>query len=317
MTTHGREPRPGGLAATLLALLLAVARAGGCSSWRPAAPAARPGAAVVVASFNFPESELLAEIYAQALRHAGVPVRLQSDLGTREMVLPALREGLVDVVPEYLGTSLEAVDPQAAVDRTDDAQVLAALRTALARLHLHVLAPAAASDQNALVITRSASQHWHVRTVSQLAALRRPLRLAAPSECPVRPYCLPGLRRVYGLRFARVLPVDDATQRITALTEGMVDVALAFTTDGRLASTGLVLLADDRALQPTERIVPVVSDRALHRYGPQISATLAAVSAHLDSPGLRFLNWRVEVAGKAPASEAAAWLRRHGLLARN
>ena len=73
---------------------------------RPAAVPTAPGGAVVVASFNFPESELLAAIYGLAIRHAGIPVRLELDLGPRELVQPALQQGLVDVVPEYLGTAL-------------------------------------------------------------------------------------------------------------------------------------------------------------------------------------------------------------------
>ena len=97
------------------------------------------------------------------------------------------------------------------------------------------------------------------------------------------------------------------------MTDGVADLAASFSTDGRLASSGLVLLVDDLGLQPTERIAPVVSDRALRRYGTRISATLDAVSAQLDTRGLRFLNWRVQVAGKSIRSEAAAWLKRHGL----
>ena len=65
--------------------------------------------AVVVASFNFPESELLAAIYGLAIQRAGIPVQFRLDLGPRELVQPALEQGLVDVVPEYLGTALASL----------------------------------------------------------------------------------------------------------------------------------------------------------------------------------------------------------------
>jgi glycine betaine/choline ABC-type transport system substrate-binding protein len=109
---------------------------------------------------------------------------------------------------------------------------------------------------------------------------------------------------------------DDAAQRETALTEGVIDVEVTFSTDGRLATGALVPLRDDKGLQPFEAVVPVVSDRVVARYGSRLTRALDAVSASLDSRALRFLNWRVSVAGKDVAAEAHGWLRRHGLLAR-
>jgi osmoprotectant transport system substrate-binding protein len=297
-------------AAPVLALLVAL---GACDSGTAPTPPTGPPAAVVVASFNFAESELLAEIYAQALRAAGVPVRLELDLGPRELVAPALREGLVDIVPDYLGTELESLAPNAAVDRTDPHSVLAALRRALAPLHLLALRPSTAADQNGFAVTRATAARLHLRTLSDLAAVRPPLVLGGPSECPTRPYCLAGLRRVYGLRVRRFVAIDDETQRATALAQGVIDVAVTFTTDGLLATGRSVLLRDDRRLQPTERVVPIVSAAAVRRFGTRRDGTLDMVSAALDSAALRFLNWRVSVAGKTPAEEARGWLHRHRL----
>lgn len=307
--------RPAGVLAAVAALTVLVACTQ-ASQRAPTASGAAPADAVVVTSFNFPESVLLAEIYAQALEHAGIPVRRDLDLGPRELVQPALREGLADVVPEYLGTALTSVLPAAAVDRGDSTAVLAALRRALVPLHLVALQPAAASDQNGFAVTRSTADRFALRTLTDLAEVRPPLILGGPSECPSRPYCLAGLQRVYGLRVKEFMPFDDPAQRAAALAEGVIDVAVTFTTDGALASGRLVLLRDDRRLQPTEQVVPVVSDRAVQRYGAQLSAALDGVSAALDTEGLRFLNWRISVAGKDIPAEARAWLDRHGLLAR-
>jgi osmoprotectant transport system substrate-binding protein len=271
--------------------------------------------AVTIASFNFAESQLLAEIYAQALENADVPVRRELDLGPRELVQPAMRQGLVDVVPEYLGTALASVTPDARVDATDPTAVLAALRNGLGPWRLTALQPSSASDQNGFAVTRATALRLGVSTLSELAA-RPPVVFGGPTECPTRPYCLAGLKRVYGLRVAKFVPIDDESQRAAALSEGVVDVAVTFTTNGQLATGRLVLLRDDRGLQPTEQIVPVVSDRALQRYGARLQATLDAISARLDTAGLRFLNWRISVAGKDIATEARGWLRRHGLLRR-
>lgn len=312
MAARRTRRRPARIVATALAVL---AVCGACSGQRVPAPRPSGGPdAVSVASFNFPESELLAEIYAQALAAAGIPVRRELDLGPRELVQPALDEQLVDVVPEYLGTALASLDPQAEVNWQDATAVLAALRRALEPRDLVPLRPAAASDQNGFAVTPATATRLGIRSLSDLAALRTPLVLAGPSECPARPYCLLGLRRVYGVTVNRFMAVDDEAQRERALEEGVVDVAVTFTTSGAVASGQVVLLRDDRALQPTERVVPVVSQRALRRYGARLQDVLDAVSAQLDTAGLRFLNWRIGDAGQGIAAEARGWLDRHGLL---
>ena len=271
--------------------------------------------AVVVASFNFPESDLLAEIYAQAIEHAGVPVRREFDLGPRELVQPAQRQGLVDVVPEYLGAALASITPDRDLDWTDSQAVLTALRQAVAPWGLTVLDPSAASDQDGFAVTKSTADRLHLRTLSDLAVFAPRLTMGGPTECPQRPYCLAGLERVYGVHIKKFLPFDDQTQRATALEEAVIDVAVTFTTDGHLASGRLVLLQDDQRMQPTDLVTPVVSARALARYGTPLRNALNAVSAALDTRSLIFLNWRVGLAGKTIQAEARGWLDRHAIVA--
>ncbi len=301
----------------LVAAFLTLAALAGCTSGSGGGTQASPppGTDVVVGSFNFDESKLLAEIYAQALEYAGIPVRREFTLGPRELVQPAMRQGLVDLLPEYLGSALTSVRPDAAeqLDLSDRTQVLAALRTALAPWQLAVLSPAAASDQNAFAVTRATAQRLRLRDLSDLAAVAPRLVLGGPSECPQRPYCLRGLERVYGIQVRRFVPLDSASQRATALEEGVIDIEVTFTTDGRVAPGSFVLLTDDKHLEPVESVAPVVSRRALQRYGARLTDALRAVSAALDQRSLSFLNWRVSVAGKDIHSEAQNWLRRHGL----
>ena len=282
---------------------------------RPEQPPLSTG--VVIGSFNFDESALIAEIYAQAVEHAGIPVRREFRLGPRELVQPALRQGLVDIAPEYLGSALISTTPGAGgrgVDLTNPGAVLAALRAALAPWRLLVLHPATASDQNAFAVTRATAQRYGLRTLTDLAGVASTLVLGGPSECPQRPYCLAGLERVYGIHVRRFLAMDSQSQRATALEEGMIDVSVTFTTDGRLAAGSLLALIDDKHLQPVESVTPVVSQRTVSRYGARLTGTLDAVSAALDQRSLTFENWRVSVAGKDIATEASGWLRRHRLI---
>jgi osmoprotectant transport system substrate-binding protein len=273
--------------------------------------------AVVVTSFNFTESQLLGAIYAFAIENAGIPVRWQLDLGPRELVEPALEQGLVDVVPEYLGAALSSLEPAATVNMSDPVAVRRELARAFSRWHVQVLQPAAAQDQNGLVVTRATADRFHLRTVSDLGRVARRLVLGGPPECPSRAYCLQGLRTLYRLNFAKFLPFDTEQQRVAAVQQGVIDVAVMFSTDGYLATGGLVWLSDDRRLQPTDNVVPVVSARVLARYGKRLADALDAVSARLTSNDLIFLDWRVDVAGKDVMAEAQGWLQRHGLLPRS
>ncbi len=307
MTRRQQRTGPAKVGLALLVLIAAAACGTASNAGRQSEAHDR---AVVVASFNFTESELLADIYAGALERAGIPVRRELDLGPRELVDPALAQGLVDVVPEYLGTALRFAAPAAHVDASDPVAVRAALSRAIARWHVSVLQPAAAQDQNGLALTRARADALRVRSVSDLRRYRD-LVLGGPPECPTRDFCLVGLRRVYGLHFRRFIPLDNQEQEQTALEQGVIDVAVMFTTDAHVADPSLVLLDDDRHLQPAENVVPVVSTRALRDNGAIVTSVLDRVSAQLTSQALTFLNWRVDVAGKVVADEAAGWLARH------
>lgn len=293
--------------------LLVLALVAGCTSSadRTEGPSSTDDA-VIVASFNFSESRLLAEIYAQALERAGIPVRRQLDLGPRELVQPALLQGFVDVLPEYLGTSLQSLEPGAESSSAHDlALARDALDQAVSAYHLDVLQPAPAQDQNGLVMLAARADALGVHATSDLAR-HRDLVLGGPPECPSREFCLRGLQDVYGLSFAQFLPLATQAQEQTALEQGVIDVAVMFTTDGHLAEPSLRLLPDDRRLQPVENVIPIVSQRVLDRYGPRLSQALDAVSAQLSTPNLTFLNWRVDIDGKSVTDEAMGWLSRHG-----
>jgi osmoprotectant transport system substrate-binding protein len=307
-----RACRPGGFA-QIAAVLLVLAACGGAGHETPSAP----DEGVAVASFNFSESRLVAEIYAQALEDEGIPVRRELDLGPRELVLPALRQGRVDIVPEYLGTALTAAAPAVTVDRSDPDAVSRALAEAIEPWDLRVLSYADAQNQNGLVVTRATAERLAVRTTSDLGRVARRLTLGGPPECPSRRYCLEGLAEVYGLRFAAFVPLAEQSYVRQALKDYVIDVGVLFTTDGILAGDDLVLLDDDRGLQPAENLVPMVRSDVLEAAdGRRVAAALDQVSHRLTTANLRFLNWRVSVAGNDPASEARGWLIRQGLVDR-
>jgi osmoprotectant transport system substrate-binding protein len=279
-----------------------------------ATPTAPGDDAITVGSFDFAESVLLAEIYSQALESRGIRVERSFGLGPREFVAPALRKGLVELVPEYAGTalgffSLGTVEPSS--DANETAQ---ALETALHGSGVAALSSGSAQDANTFVVSRDTALRYHLRTLSDLAPVADELVFGGPAECPVRPLCLIGLGERYGLTFDEVVTLD-AGGAVThqALDSGSVDVALLFTTDPTLGD--YVELIDDMHLQPAETVTPLVTTDVLERWGADVVEPLEQVSQHLTTEHLRTLN--AADGGEAGSADVAAiaaeWLQTEGV----
>jgi osmoprotectant transport system substrate-binding protein len=277
-------------------------------------PAGRHGTVITVGSFDFPESVLLAEIYGQALAANKFPVRILPNLGPREVVDPALMDGLVQLVPEYAGSALEFFSLGRLSATSNAGAANRALAGSVAGHGLVAARPAPAQDANAIAVTAATAARYRLKSIADLAGVRG-LVFGGPPECPGRAYCLPGLKQAYGLRFKAFIPLDAGGPLTRqALEAGYIGAALLFTTDPSIRARHLVVLADDRGLQPAENITPLVRRDVIARYGPHLVAVLNRVSALLDTGTLRALNARVELAGRNPRLVAASWLHTHELI---
>lgn len=292
-------------AACVVALLLLVLA--GCSTPHSGPSQPPPGSTIRIASYDFVESQVLAEVYAEAIRRAGLPVEVHHGVGTREVVEPALEQGVVDVVVDYLGTALAFVRPEDPPGFRGTGELRADLAQALAERGVSVLDLARAEDQNGFAVTTSFALGHHLRTLSDLVPLAAGLTLGGPPECPERPLCQVGLREVYGLNFARFRPMASRAATAEALKAGEIDVGMLETTDARLGTEGITQLADDRGLQPHENLVPLVRTAVLERSGARLRTALDQVSARITTDDLRRLNRSVEVDGLSPAAAAARW----------
>ena len=277
--------------------------------------AGRHRAVITVGAFDFPESVLLAHLYGDALKAKGFPVRVLPDLGSRELVDPALMSGLIQLVPEYAGSALQfnSLGRQSAT--SDVMATSKALTELMADRGVVAGLPAAAQNTNAIVVRAATAARYGLRSIADLARVAPRLVFGGPPECPGRAYCLPGLKQAYGLRFKAFIPLDaGGPLTLQALTEGNVDVALLFSTDPSIPARHLVVLADDRGLQPAENVTPLVTRDVIARYGAGLVAVLNSVSARLDTLSLRALDALVEIRGQDPRQVADSWLRAHGLI---
>jgi osmoprotectant transport system substrate-binding protein len=298
--------------AALLCVLLAVACVGCAGPRAGAEPEPRDPGRVRIASFDFPESRVVAELYARALREAGIAVDVLSGLGTREVVAPALQQGQVDLVVDYAGSLLDYLGGSAAETHGAPEQVRATLLTRLAGRGLAALAYAPAEDVNAFAVRADFARQHQLSRLSDLRALAGRLTFGGPPECPTRRYCLQGLQKTYGLRFAEFRSQPSRGATATALESGEIDVGLLETTSGQLGDGRVTLLLDDRGLQPRENLLPVVRAELVRRYGTRLTAPLDAVSARLTTADLVRLNHIAAVNPVEPAEAVAAYLRLTG-----
>jgi osmoprotectant transport system substrate-binding protein len=308
---HDQNSRRGGMSILRLAVALGlvVTLLAGCSREPEPPPQDQRRPAIVVASFDFPESEILAELYGQALRGRGYPVELVDRLGPREVVEPALEQGKVDLVPEYQGTVLTFIDEGGLAPSGDPRTTHARLRQAFATRGVSVAAFAPAEDRNGFVVTGDMARRHHLQRISDLAPLASRLTFGGPPECRARPLCLQGLRDRYGLEFARFEAMPSRQVTAEALESNEIDVGMIETTDASLYKRDLVQLQDDRGLQPAENVVPVVRQQVVDRYGPALVRVLDAVSARLTTADLSGLNRLVVAADQPPSEVATGWLR--------
>jgi osmoprotectant transport system substrate-binding protein len=298
----------------LMALLLLAA---GCDRDRPPpGPPEDPRRPTIrLASFDFPESELLAQLYGQALGQHGFPVEQVVQLGAREVVAPALEQGKVDMAPEYLGSALNFLNDRDRVATADPALTHARLEQAFAPRGVSVLAYAPAQDRNGFVVSGDLARRHGLEKLSDLAPMARRLSLGGPPECAQRALCLKGLEDVYKLQFARFEPMPSRDVTAAALGTGEIDVGMIDTTDPNLLKPGadLVQLADDKRLQPADNVVPVVRREIVDAYGPPLVRLVNAVSAKLSTADLTSLNRQV-ADGQPAAQVATAWLRAHTII---
>lgn len=268
---------------------------------------------MTIASFNFPESEILAYLYGLMIRARGFRVNVRPAVGTRELVEPALARGLVDLVPEYQGSALAFWTlGQESASADVDATHLALTQALLGR-GLRALSPSPAQDGNAIVVTRATAARYGLRTISDLGRAAPQLVFGGPPECPQRPFCMLGLQQRYGLMFRQFIPLDSGGPlTLQALESREIDVALLFSTDPSIVTNDLVELKDDRSLQPAENVTPLIREESLARSGPQLARAIQEVSARLTTDVLRTLN--ALVPQNSPREVAEAWLRGQGLL---
>lgn len=277
------------------------------------------GEPVVIATTNFSETKILASMYEQVLDAQGVDASIK-ELTTREVIVPALQSGEVQVTPEYLGSLTEFLNKEAngadaeQVATGDVQQTFEAAQGLAEPVDLTLLEPSEAQDQNSFAVTSDFASQNSLATLSDLGTYSQgsPITLGGPPECPERPFCQPGLEETYGVQVGEFVPLDaGGPLTIQGLQQGKINVGLVFSSSGSVAANDLVVLEDDKGLQTAENILPAL-------YTPAVTDTITqgldSVSQVLTTEELQQLNEAVEIDRQSPAQVAEDFLTEKGLL---
>lgn len=270
------------------------------------------GSSVTVSSANFTESEIIGNLYAEALKANGYDVETKFNIGSREAYIPALADGSIDLIPDYTGNLLLFLDQNA--DVSTPASILNGLPAALLAKDLVALAPAEAEDKDSVAVTRATAQKWNLKTIGDLAAHNDELTIAGPPEFKERAVGLPGLEKNYGLAPSKFVPIADGggPATVKALLDGSVTAANIFTTSTAIPANDLVVLEDPKNNFPAQQVIPVAGKDKLDAKAIE---TIDAISAKLSTAELIKLNEQVSGDSKTePKAAAIAWLTEQGLI---
>jgi osmoprotectant transport system substrate-binding protein len=269
-----------------------------------------PKPTVRIGSAAFGENVVLGELYAQVLEANGYTVERRLNLGSREIIAPALETSQIDMYPEYLATYLTFVTKDPSKASGDVAAMTRALQDSLKAKNITALDVAPAVDTNAFVMTKARADRDSIKKVSDLARFNNQLVLGGPPECPQRPFCQPGLQSTYGVTMKEFKALDSGGPlTVAALESNQVDVALLFSTNAQIAVKNFVVLEDDKKLQSADNVVPVVRNDLLDKAGSDFKPLVNGVSSKLTTEELTGLNRAVDVDRKDPKDAARDWLK--------
>ena len=325
MRTDHTKLRVALAALAALALSLGIAACGGSSDSSSSDEGGNGGGAIVsnpdngkvsltIGSKNFPEQEILGEIYAQALKAAGYKVKSALNLGSETVALKAVKTNQISGYPEYASTALTSffgLEPEEVP--ADATEAWEKANEEFEKEGLQAFEPTPFASANAVGTTKKTAEKYGLETISDLEGVSEKLSLYGSPECRQRIDCLAGLEKLYGLKFKSFTPVDISL-RYNVLEKGQADLSILFTTDPQLAaeSDKFVILEDDKEVFPAGNVIFVTKKSTAEKAGPDYEKTILQVQEGLDLKVMQELDARVELEKQTPKEAAAAYLKSAG-----
>lgn len=269
---------------------------------------------LTIGSKNFPEQEILGEIYTQALQAAGYKATSDLSLGSETVALKTLKSGQISGYPEYASTALTSffgLEPEEVP--ADGTEAWEKANAEFEKEGLEAFEPTPFASANAVGLLKSTAEKYDLKTISDLEGVSQKLTLYGSPECRQRIDCLAGLEKLYGLKFKEFKPVDISL-RYTVLEKGQADLSILFTTDPQLAAEKekFVILEDDKHVFPAGNVIFVTKQKVAEEAGADYEKTILNVQGGLTLPVMQELDARVELEKQTPKEVAASYLEEAG-----
>jgi osmoprotectant transport system substrate-binding protein len=267
-----------------------------------------------IGSKNFPEQEILGEIYAQGLAAAGYKVKSDLSLGSETVAHKAVKSGAISGYPEYASTALTSffgLEPEEVP--ADGTEAWEKANEEFEKEGLVAFEPTPFASANAVGLLKTTAEKYELENVSDLEGVSEELSLYGSPECRERIDCLAGLEKLYGLKFASFHPVDIGL-RYTVLEKGQADLSILFTTDPQLSAEAdkFVILEDDKHVFPAGNVIFVTTPKVVEAAGPDYEKTILQVQEGLTLEVMQELDARVELEKETPKQAAASYLESAG-----
>jgi osmoprotectant transport system permease protein len=266
---------------------------------------AATGKRIVVASKDFTESVILAEILAQLLEKQGIEVERKFELGGN-IPHDSLLSKEVDVYPEYTGTAYTAIlkhkpqtDPQAVYDQTK--------KEYADKFKLDVSPPLGFANDFAILVRGDVARQHDLKTISDAVPIARDWQAGFGQDFMSRADGYPGFVRAYGLNFAKQPREMDLSLTYRALQSGELDLIAGNSTDGLIKQLDLFQLEDDRHFFPPYQAVFI----ARSDVSETLKAAFAKLANAISTDAMRQMNLDVDGNKKTPKFVAAEWLASH------
>lgn len=290
-----------GLAISLV-LLLSIALTG-CSG----------GDKIVIGSKDFSENILLGEMFSQLIEaKTDIKVERKLNLGGTFVCFEAIKNGQIDIYPEYTGTGLTAQLKMDVIGEPDEAYRVVA-EEFNKQFDIKWLSPLGLNNTYTLAVNDKVYQQYGVETFSDLAKISENLVFGAEHEFFDRQDGYEGLVEKYSLKFKGEPKKMNVSLKYQAIGNGDMDVTDAFATDGAIKQYNLKVLTDDLGFFPPYYAAPIIRNATLERY-PELEDVLNTLANAIDDATMTELNYKVDVEGKNVATVAKEFLNERGLL---
>ncbi|MGI5935851.1 MAG: glycine betaine ABC transporter substrate-binding protein [Oscillospiraceae bacterium] len=289
--------------ATALVLVLTLAFVG-CSS---------SADKITIGSKSFSENIVLGEIFAQLIEaKTDLKVERKLSLGGTFVNFEAIKNGEIDIYPEYTGTALTAQLKMDVINDPDETYRIVSEEFDK-QFNVKWLKPLGLNNTYTLAVTNEIYEQHGIETFSDLAAISENLVFGAEHEFFDRPDGFNGLVETYGMKFKGEPMKMNVALKYQAIGNGEIDVTDAFATDGQIMQYNLKILKDDMNFFPPYYAAPIIRKEVLEKH-PELEDVLNSLAGLIDDMAMTELNYKVDVENQDITAVAKEFLKDNGLI---